>query len=150
MGYTHYWDRRNVEISDESWEAFSEDCRKIFAKHAGIICYEHDTPDAKPAIAPDHIRFNGEGTLGYETFVFERHFIPKSRGSTVSDLIFSFCKTALRPYDEVVVDVLSCAKERFGDIITISSDGGPEVFRPFDEVAEKYNLINTNLITTTV
>lgn len=150
MGYTHYWDRRNIDISNTSWESFEEDCRKIFEKHADIICYESDTPDEKPAITPDHIRFNGIGSAGHETFLFERNFASKRRGSADPDLIFAFCKTAYKPYDEVVVDVLSCAKQRFGNVIHISSDGGDEVFKPFEEVAEKYNLMNTNLITTTV
>jgi hypothetical protein len=149
MGYTHYWDRRNVEISDTLWEAFAEDCRKIFEKHDGIICYECDTPDKKPAINSDHIRFNGKGSAGCETFLFERAPIPKRRGSAIPDLIFAFCKTALRPYDEVVVDVLSCARHRFGNVAYISSDGGDEVFKSFEEIAEKYDLTNNNIKTIT-
>jgi hypothetical protein len=147
MGYTHYWTRKNVEISDELWESFADDCRKIVEKHAEILCYESDEPEETPLISPDHIRFNGKRSSGHETFFFERHFIPRRPGSFKSEL-FGFCKTGHKPYDEAVVDVLSCAKHRFGDIIDISSDGGAAVFKSFDELSEKYGMVDNNLQTT--
>ena len=149
MGYTHYWARKNAEISDALWESFEDDCRKITARHEGILCYEFNSPTEKPSITTDHIRFNGIGPAGHETFLFERHFVPRRPGYIDSE-IFGFCKTARKPYDEVVVDILSCAKHRFGDIIGISSDGGDEAFKSFEEVAAKYDLINTNSKTATV
>ena len=38
--------------------------------------------------------------------------------------IFDFCKTAHKPYDSVVTAILIRAKVIYGDLVSISSDGG--------------------------
>ena len=47
----------------------------------------------------------------------------ESEESVREEKFFNFCKTAHKPYDKYVVEVLSLAEMRFGDLIEISSDG---------------------------
>ena len=114
MGYTHYFRTTRGELDEEAFISFAQDCERIFdlAKADGIETqWEHDCA-LGPQATPELVRFNGVGSEGHETFYFPRE--------TES---FSFCKTAQKPYDVVVVAVLCAAKERFGGAVEISSDG---------------------------
>ena len=137
MGYTHYAYRKNAPIADAEWNAFCADVHKILAAHSDIVCYEYDQPNRPPEVSAEWIKFNGKDSAGHETFVFGREYaaIPW-RGEDE----FFFCKTARKPYDEAVVDVMACAEHHFPDLLRISSDGGDEVFRPYDELVAKYGL----------
>lgn len=80
----------------------------------------------------ERIRFNGVGERSHETF----HL------SNKQDM--NFCKTAFKPYDEVVTAVLIRAKYYFGEALSVGSDGywsewqaGRDLYeRTFGEVAE--------------
>ena len=49
-----------------------------------------------------------------------------------------FCKTAYKPYDAAVVDLLIEVREVAPDAITLSSDGDPGVFNDdYDEDEEE-------------
>lgn len=63
-----------------------------------------------PEITDEHIRFNGFGNAGHETFILE---------PTMES--FAFCKTAQKPYDVAVVAILHCASVIAG--VEFTSDG---------------------------
>jgi len=117
MGYTHYFRTTRGELDEEAFISFAQDCERIFdlAKADGIETqWEHDCA-LGPQATPELVRFNGVGSDGYETF-----YLPRE---TDGDVSVSFCKTAQKPYDVVVVAVLCAAKEHFGGAVEISSDG---------------------------
>ena len=66
-----------------------------------------------PSITKDEIMFNGNGDMGEE---FETLYIDRNNVKN-----WSFCKTGVRPYDEVVVAVLIIASNL--RILTWNSDG---------------------------
>ena len=65
-----------------------------------------------PEFLKDRISFNGVGEDAHETFVLT----PKETG-------FTFCKTARKPYDTLVVAILCLADLTFPGLLSISSDG---------------------------
>lgn len=66
----------------------------------------------QPEIGVTNVDFNGIGDDGHEPFVF-----PGEPG-------FNFCKTAYKPYDEVVTACLLVARDHFPPkVLAISSDG---------------------------
>lgn len=154
MGYTHYFtrDKRNVG-SAWMFGRLALDAKKIIeqAKSEGIeICGALGT--GEPEFTEAFFRFNGTevGGLDHETFAWEalpeqpewqtKHF---AKGDKKND-IFDFCKTAYKPYDAVVTAVLIRAKEIYGTLVDISSDGhwqewqaGRDLYeRVFSEVAK--------------
>ena len=115
MGYTHYWEL--PEIDKETWAKIQAASKEVVAEVPNLQ-YEFNNPDP-PLVDSDHIRFNGQGSAGHETFFLERDGL---RG-------FNFCKTARKPYDEAVTAVLCIVGHhltRAGtlkDPYYISSDG---------------------------
>lgn len=109
MGYTHYWD--NPGFTDDEWTEARKFAKRIIAATDVPVQYEDDIPTA-PEISDELIRFNGVGEAAHETFFIEKH---PSRG-------FGFCKTAYKPYDEVVVAMLIMLS-RVNSRFTWSSDG---------------------------
>lgn len=138
MGFTRYWERPDKPVSADKWNALTRDVRKIFAMHKGLIAMEYDLPDREPVVDDTVIRFNGIGEDGHETFRLTRNFEQQSwrrKGESHS----SFCKTARKPYDEVVAAVLSCVEHHLGDIFKVSSDDDDDNFS-YDSISKKYNL----------
>ena len=125
MGYTHYWYTRK-EIPADKWDAFTNDCKKLLDSDAaeGIVWSRKDK--IFPYITDEYCTFDGIGSKGHETFSMSRN-----RGRRESDgERFDCCKTAQKPYDVYVVDVLILAEKHFGDLIRVSSDGHwPDVKR---------------------
>lgn len=108
MGYTHYW--RHPAADAESFAKFGNDVRAILKKSKVKVQFEED--DARePEINDDLVRFNGEGRNAHETFVVTREAEE-----------FGFCKTARKPYDEVVTACLLCAVDHLPGF-NASSDG---------------------------
>ena len=66
------------------------------------------------------IRFNGIGEAGHETFLF--HNRKKQDPEGYGDPCFAFCKTARKPYDIVVCEVLLVLK-RYMPNLEVGSDG---------------------------
>lgn len=128
MGYTHSWS--HDEIPKSTWN------RKVMpvtnaliamAEHEGIhLVFEFDEPDRRPEVTDSSIYFNGGNGEHGETFVLQRH--NKSK--------FRFCKTARRPYDQVVVAIL-----RFIELITskfeFGSDGDDNEMRDGEDMLLK-------------
>ncbi len=117
MGYTHYWRTDDLSECDELiMEEASGVIRKILEKYSDMVQFEEDC-EKKPECNNRIVRFNGIGEDGHETFWFDC----MSRG-------FSFCKTARKPYDIVVCEILLVLKSFMPNLV-ISSDGfgGDEV-----------------------
>ena len=125
MGYTHYWYTRK-EIPADKWDAFTNDCKELLDSDAaeGIVWSKKDK--IFPYITEDYCNFDGIGNNGHETFAMCRYGgLKQSDGES-----FDCCKTAHKPYDKYVVDVLILAEKHFGDLIRVKSDGHwPDVKR---------------------
>lgn len=91
MGFTHYWKQAN-DVDDAKWDAFCRDVRAIIDESNIAVVREYDNPEERPLISDTKIVFNGIGEDGHETFWVDR-----------SEHGFGFCKTARKPYDEIVV-----------------------------------------------
>jgi len=119
MGYTNYMRTDNWNRQDElGWEKAIKVVRKILKKYANVVQFELDD-DKKPVCTKKMIRFNGIGDDGHETFIL----LNTERQSDFDyNSTFSFCKTARKPYDIVVCEVL-LAVNAFCSHLSISSDG---------------------------
>lgn len=142
MGFSHYWTRPNKPVPAEAWNAFTNDVRKIFKAHEGLIARELDLPDRAPIVDDTEVRFNGIGYEGHETFYLTRDFYSCDRRKEDENQ-FAFCKTNRKPYNQVVTSVLSCVEHHLGDIFNVSSDGrdGEEdgIF-PYSVIKDTYDL----------
>ncbi len=94
-----------------------EDIRQIVEKSP--VPLAGGDGNGKPQFEEGLVLFNGVNDDGHETFAFPT----ASDHRRDEDDIFSFCKTAYKPYDVVVVACLAAAKDRLGDNIKVSSDG---------------------------
>jgi len=122
MGYTHYWYRTNKEHSQEKWDKFTTDFREVMDNIPDDVDLADgggEVPDGW-VINKEEICFNGLRERSHETFRVER--LPhRSRGDRGN--VFSFCKTAHKEYDIMVVACLILYKYHFGAEVQISSDG---------------------------
>ena len=121
MGYTHYWkitqrlDSPN-ELHHISWYDFLEDVEQIIS--FGYSHFEYAVADPMGErlqdyeISDKYIALNGFGSEAHESFVF-----------TPAVIEFDFCKTAQKPYDNVVTAILILAKEYFPEWLEVTSDG---------------------------
>lgn len=102
MGYTHYFNFKE-DIKSFSEEVLT-DIKTVLAKYEDILEVE--------SITDDKIFFNGLGYGAYEDFALR---------SDTTD--FNFCKTARRPYDLPVCEVLLVLKHHYKDNFELGSDG---------------------------
>ena len=111
MGYTHYWDGSGLR-APLAPEAMAQ-IRKVTdeAYRLGLIQREYDDP-RPPLVTAQVVRFNGVGELGHDTFGF----------CTTDTYPFGACKTALKPYDAIVMRVLLILAY-YCPGLKISSDG---------------------------
>ena len=109
MGYTHYFNFK------EDIKTFSEnvlkDINRISNDYKSIIRYESDSVE-KPLITTTEIHLNGIEDDGYETFIL-----------TSNAIDFNFCKTAEKPYDLPVCEILLILKHYYKDNFDLRSDG---------------------------
>jgi hypothetical protein len=117
MGYTHYWEFHAERLPAEAVALVSEILERAYAEH--IVQLEHDDPQP-PLVSDELIRFNGLGDDGHETFYLSVHDTYR----TSDGRPFAFCKTALKPYDKVVMKVLIILKHYLGEKLKVTSDGG--------------------------
>ncbi|MBX3192361.1 MAG: hypothetical protein KF819_35550 [Labilithrix sp.] len=123
-GYTHYWkwlkepERAALGRCVAEMTRIADARREILSDGAGKTGAEarfDQTCEAFDASDLGCLAFNGVGAEKHETFSF-----PVSGGAPA----FSFVKTALKPYDAVVVAALIVARDHFDpDTLDISSDG---------------------------
>lgn len=104
MGFTRYWTFDRLDL--EKFKDFSEVCQ--------IVIDNMNIPLDDISINDSLVRFNGVDDDAHETFYF-----------AVFKTGFNFCKTNLKPYDEVVCACLYIAKLIFGDDIKINQDSDP-------------------------
>ena len=112
MGYTHYW-TVTQPFTDAQWDRLPRAAKLVLSTSGSPVAFESDTT-RKPLVDHELIRFNGVGEDGHETFLFNR-----APGGEL-------CKTARKPYDALVVSILSFAKTIAPDSIRIESDGSLE------------------------
>jgi hypothetical protein len=125
MGYTHYW--TNKPRTEKSWKSFTAACKKLHKNLPKTTDtaggYHEDDPleiagglgEGKPLFNKNMVWFNGkddERDLGHETFCVQ---------NTEHKADWSFCKTARKPYDLLVVACLIAGWQN--DILRFSSDG---------------------------
>ena len=126
MGYTRYWNRTSQPITED----FCEAVRKIIedSKAKGIFI-GNGWGEGEPIITLDTVSFNGDASkdLDHETCYF----------SNEDEVGFNFCKTARKPYDYTVREVLKVA-EQMGIITDVRSDGENEEIISDEEYLTKY------------
>lgn len=114
MGYTHYW--RHKGFTTEQWLKLVEFARLEIQNTKVPIVNGSGQSGTMPKLDAFHIQFNGEEDDSHETF----HLTKAAQD-------FEFCKTAQKPYDEVVVSIMREAL-RLNPNFKPSSDGGWAVF----------------------
>ena len=123
MGYTHYWYRPiGSAVETDTWQKICDDTKKLIDAAPGLVAFEDDQPGKPPQIDADAIRFNGIGRGGHETFLISRECPEQPSWRSGEPLYFAFCKTAGKPYDDIVVGILAIVAHHTKDF-AISSDG---------------------------
>ena len=125
MGYTRYF-RLNEIPTKEQTETIKNAVQHILNEHKDIVQFEYDD-SSKPLCDYTEggdliICFNGVEENGHETFSIN-----------FGKLGFEFYKTARKPYDKVVLKVLTIIKAVMEEGIEVSSDGKTEFGETFDE-----------------
>jgi len=136
MGYTHYW-YRPAEIPKPAWNGWAGDVRRLIGRfnassgHTHRVAQEfNNDPWRSPTVTATQVRFNGFGKeFGHETFHVERVFEDVyKQGPKPDGTFFACCKTAQKPYDELVVACLVALKHHFPEV-KVSTDGEMEDWR---------------------
>lgn len=120
MGYTHYWDNGRALTADEAI-GIEVDIRSVLQATNVPVAGADGTGSVAFGDGDSMIvSLNGieEGDACHETFYFP------------GDAGFNFCKTAYKPYDEVVTAILIIAADRAPGAFEISSDGAGEDWAP--------------------
>lgn len=136
MGYTHYWKFDTLPVIPvEARVVLKEILDTAYAD--GLIQYESDV-QKEPVVTEAEIRFNGVGDNGHETFHFDIHEDYRAEDGKV----FACCKTAEKPYDEIVMKVLITLKYFLEDGLNVASDGlfSEEWKEVRAEMAAKYGM----------
>ena len=135
MGYTHYWAYDpNADEWNDAFDDIADDVRAI-ADLTGIALIEYWQAEtgSGPIITGTEIRFNGAGKDGHEDFellsagpdaaaaLVRCHEIHGFQG-----YLWTFGKTARKPYDAIVCAVLIRAAQRAPNSFVFASDGGWE------------------------
>lgn len=110
MGYTRYWNRTEKPITEEFCEKVNEIIKNSEKKGIKI---RNGLGANKPIVTMDKILINGDNdhNLDHETL-----------GFTNTEKGFGFCKTARKPYDYTVREILKAAED-MGIVTDISDDG---------------------------
>lgn len=109
MGFTRYWEFERLD--SEKFKDFSSICQ--------LLIDRMDISLEDVTVNGTQVRFNGVDEDGHETFNFSLN-----KGG------FNFCKTATKPYDDVVCGCLYVAKLVFGDSIKVNQDCEPQDDEP--------------------
>lgn len=127
MGYTHYWSHDDKL----NWKALSRalDDMATLARAApkfGIVL-RGPLGTGEPELSRYAVALNGDGEAepseSHETFVFPIVGEDAEMARKLHGKLWSFCKTARRPYDTVVCAMLLAAKHHLGSQLRLSSDG---------------------------
>ena len=128
MGYTHYFNRP-VKLEKKAYAKFSNDVKEIVAKSDVTLANGSGDFGSEPTITEELISLNGSGENSHETIYIPRELTKGVDYFNMGEdkLPFQFCKTAQKPYDKVVVEILKAFKKHFPKV-ELSSDGGEEIF----------------------
>lgn len=129
MGYTHYW-YQDPKLDADKFAAASLDIAKVIEMSKVSLGGGMGDAGTTPEIGPEKIWLNGVDEDAHETFAIEPTATKQDYEDKSDPKVFSFCKTARKPYDEVVTASLAVLKHHLGDAIRVSSDGD------FDEWAD--------------
>ena len=152
MGYTHYFERFELTHNQKTWTKFSKDVKQLSKKLDFQITGSDGDIETEPVFNKDEISFNGVGEESHETFIIVRdmsiiltaegrHSEYKKKQWEKDEKIFSFCKTARKPYDLFVTAVLILYKYYFKEKVHISGDGGDKGFEAGERfIRENYLL----------
>lgn len=123
MGYTHYY-----TINESFTENEVKECNELITKilNTTSVSIHGSSGTGSPVITSDYISLNGEDMTdeSHETFYVAYHLGPTQTSQ------FEFCKTARKPYDEVVTACLIAIKHVVNNKIDISSDGFKNEWTP--------------------
>lgn len=126
MGYTHYWQfkkpkKGTADKTEKTYQSTIKECAKIvkayYAVNGGLSGFTAHTPIGKYG----GLQVNGKGDDAHEEFSMREHYRQNFEGDPFDRC--TFCKTARKPYDIVVVACLIVLKHRLKDLIVVSSDG---------------------------
>lgn len=133
MGYTHYWEftpKDGAKYIETQYQKALIACQKI-ARRAKRDGYKLSGYTAHTAIgAYGGLNINGKGDDGHETFTLREHY-NQNDGS-------DWCKTAQKPYDDVVVACLATLKYYLKNNIRVDSDGVKKEWDQGTELASKW------------
>jgi len=106
MGFTRYWTIKKT-IPHDKWDSFLKYANSIieYSISDGIPLGD-GSGEGSPEIDKDSIELNGVDEDSYESFSFKR--VRKGNG-------WEFCKTAHKPYDRVVYELLYLASIVLGE-----------------------------------
>ncbi len=116
-GYTHYYTWKQTP-DEASIKACVADMNRLIEARKSILVspYRRDLTAGSLKLSPTNVDFNGIGRKAHEPFVFP-YVLPDHDS-------FNFCKTQLKPYDEVVTACLIVARDHFSPaVLEIDSDG---------------------------
>ena len=116
-GYTHYYTWKQPP-DDTSLKACVADMNRLIEARKSILV-SPGRPESTPGslkLSATNVDFNGISDKAHEPFVFPYAFSDHDS--------FNFCKTAWKPYDEVVTACLIVARDHFSpSVLEIDSDG---------------------------
>ena len=121
MGFTHYFDRPNKQLRNIGMAKRKQIVpivQKIISRYRAILTGDGSGKTIQPVsltLESNEISFNGIGDDSHEDFYFPWVKDSESSGS-------DFCKTARKPYDDPVMEVLIVLKH-FIPRLEVSSDG---------------------------
>jgi hypothetical protein len=126
MGYTHYV-RRPVKNAGSAYfyGKLALDAKAIvdYANANGIRIRDA-FGEGEASFGEFEFALNGDASSGHDYETFYWAGIPEQAEWRKGEShYFSFCKTAMRPYDAVVTAILIRAKTIYGSCAIISSDG---------------------------
>lgn len=137
MGYTHYQYQLR-DFTDDEWEEICAETSRILtaAKDDGVEIGDWKGDPCGdwtgPEVGPIRIAFNGVGDDSHETYSLDRKKREREAWEEADRFerngAFNCCKTALKPYDAVVVSVMAMVDQVAPGALRISSDGGDSVF----------------------
>lgn len=138
---------KRIENHIKAFKEIAKDVQLIVdeARKKGIVICD-GSGKGNPIISQTNIWLNGDGSkeLDHETFAFDLFDIGRFNKieNLENDEIWSFCKTAHKPYDLVVCASLMAIKHHLKSDFKISSDGSIE-YGEWKEAIEFYeNLFN--------
>lgn len=140
MGYTHYWDftppkRGETAKIEKAYQKAIKECatiaRTYYKANGGLSGFSAHTEPGKYG----GLKINGKGDDMHEDFIMREHF--KQNLEHHLHPGFSFCKTARKPYDIVVVACLIVLANRLPKNIRVDSDGYSDDWQDGLELAQR-------------